>query len=75
MNVIRETPSHAVIRSSIKLIPLTYEQYRKLVIEACCNLMGMEHRAFWETQCSWEEEFEACRSAAEVAQDQYDSLT
>lgn len=53
----------------------SYESYRQRVIDACCELMGQEHRNFWETQCSWEEEFREHREPADVAQDQYEALT
>lgn len=53
-----------------------YEEYRKKVLDACCRLMGEEHREFWET-CSWEEPFSETppRDPEQVAIDEYDALT
>lgn len=51
-----------------------YDAYAKRCVEACVSLMGEHTREFWETQCSWEEQFAAGTEPGEVAENQKDSL-
>jgi hypothetical protein len=52
-----------------------YLAYRQRVIDACVKRMGEDTRTFWETQCSWEEDFAEQLDPAEVAENQFDALT
>ena len=53
---------------------MTYEEYRQQVVDACVELTGEENRLFWDTQCSFEEEYTDGIDPDEVAQNQLDSL-
>lgn len=63
------------VPTEVRMLATEYESYRAKVIDACCKLMGEEHRLFWETQCSWEGEFTEKRDPEQVAVDQYEALT
>jgi hypothetical protein len=54
---------------------IEYLEYRRRVIDACCRRMGEETRTFWETQCSWEEDFAEQTAPEKVAENQFDALT
>ena len=47
-----------------------YAEYHQKVVNACAALMGEAHRHFFDSQCSYEEEFANGIAPEEVAQDQ-----
>ncbi len=51
-----------------------YIKYHQKVVDACADLMGKEHRHFFDSQCSYEKEFAEGIDAEEVAQNQLDAL-
>lgn len=53
---------------------ITYAEYHRLVVEACVNLTNEDCRVFWDTQCSFEDEYIEKIEPGEVAQNQIDAL-
>lgn len=51
-----------------------YLAYAKRCVDACCELMGEDTRQFWETQCSFDEDFNNGTEPEEVASQQQESL-
>ena len=51
-----------------------YVAYHKAVVDACVALTAEEHRAFWDRECDYFDEFAEGLSPEDVAQSQLDSL-
>jgi hypothetical protein len=54
--------------------PEGYAEYHKDVVNACCVLMGEEHRAFFENECTYLDEFADGDKPEDVAQAQLEAI-
>lgn len=54
---------------------MTYLEYHAKVVQACCNLMGEQHREFFDKECSYESELAEGLTPEECAEAQYEALT
>lgn len=51
---------------------MDYQEYRKQVVDECTRING--NREFWETQCSFEEEFTRGDDPIDVAAEQVSNI-